>query len=157
MPTYSALGATGQARNLVASLPKRFPLLKLDRWSIDHAPHIQPCHAQQIPDIFSRPREPNPPPRLFVKVIQKQKETRASSNGYTFAETKYKRDSLATSARKSAKSKNNNGNPIVVPSKILAIEADARHVGAVYIAEAAGTARRVNLEVCKSRPFGAHQ
>ncbi|KAL1306527.1 hypothetical protein AAFC00_005218 [Neodothiora populina] len=55
-------------------------------------------------------------------------------------------DSLATSARKSAKSENKNGNPISLPSKILAIEYDATDAGAVYVAEAAGTARRVVLE-----------
>ncbi|GAB7357406.1 hypothetical protein MBLNU459_g8340t1 [Dothideomycetes sp. NU459] len=55
-------------------------------------------------------------------------------------------DSLASTARKSAKAKNKNGDPIVLPSKILAVGRDPLDSDAVYVAEAAGTARRVKLE-----------
>ena len=57
------------------------------------------------------------------------------------------RDSIAEASRKAIKAKNNNGNPIRLASKILAVIADPSDVGRVYVAEAAGTARRVTLEV----------
>lgn len=57
------------------------------------------------------------------------------------------RDSVAEHARRAAKATNKNGNPVALNSKILAIHADPHDPEAVYIAEAAGTARRVVLEV----------
>ncbi|KAI4132393.1 MAG: hypothetical protein LQ338_000741 [Usnochroma carphineum] len=52
--------------------------------------------------------------------------------------------SLAETERKSRKSKNKNGNPTQLPSKILAVIADPRCTGAaVFIAESAGNVRRV--------------
>ncbi|MCJ1477316.1 hypothetical protein MMC13_005987 [Lambiella insularis] len=55
-------------------------------------------------------------------------------------------DSIAESARKAKKSTNKHGSPIQLPSKILAIITDPTDCGRVYVAEAAGTARRVVLE-----------
>ena len=55
---------------------------------------------------------------------------------------------LATTERKDAKAKNTHGEPIKLPSKILAVHAGDE--GAVYVAEAAGDVRRVVLEVCKN-------
>ncbi|KAJ9630756.1 hypothetical protein H2203_001280 [Taxawa tesnikishii (nom. ined.)] len=68
--------------------------------------------------------------------------SRSNDTGHFFQTT----DSLATKERKTAKSKNKNGNPIALPSKILAIHADPFDDGAVFVAEAAGTARRVVLD-----------
>jgi hypothetical protein len=56
---------------------------------------------------------------------------------------------LDETARKSRKAKNKSGNPIKLPSKILAVAADPHDAWAVYVAEAAGTVKRVVLEVCK--------
>ncbi|KAL2057836.1 hypothetical protein ABVK25_001453 [Lepraria finkii] len=55
--------------------------------------------------------------------------------------------SLAETTRKASKSKNNFGSPIRLQSKILAVLADPTHDAAVYVAESAGTVRRVVLEV----------
>ncbi|THX32732.1 WD40 repeat-like protein [Aureobasidium pullulans] len=55
-------------------------------------------------------------------------------------------NSVAEQKRRQAKADNKNGNPVVLTSKILAIHADDQDPDAVYIAEAAGTARRVVLE-----------
>jgi len=57
---------------------------------------------------------------------------------------------LSEISRKAAKSKNSFGNPIRLPSKILAVIADPDDAGRVFVAEAAGTVRRVVLEVCKT-------
>jgi hypothetical protein len=59
------------------------------------------------------------------------------------------RAALDETARKSRKAKNKFGNPIKLPSKILAIAADPHDAGAVYVAEAAGTVKKIALEVCK--------
>lgn len=59
-------------------------------------------------------------------------------------------DSIATQGRKSAKSKNKHGNPITLPSKILAVHIDESNDGAIIVAEAAGEVKRVTLEVCKN-------
>jgi hypothetical protein len=61
-------------------------------------------------------------------------------------------DSLATNERKAAKAKNQHGNPIKLSSKILAVIADPRDERIVYVAEAAGEVKRVDLEVCKKDP-----
>ncbi|MCJ1319343.1 hypothetical protein MMC15_004679 [Xylographa vitiligo] len=55
-------------------------------------------------------------------------------------------DSIVETARKAKKSTNKHGSPIQLPSKILAIIADPAASNRVYIAEAAGTARRVELD-----------
>ena len=56
-------------------------------------------------------------------------------------------DSIAETARKAKKSTNRHGSPIQLPSKILAIIPDPTASNRVYVAEAAGTARRVDLDV----------
>lgn len=55
--------------------------------------------------------------------------------------------SLAETSRKAAKSSNENGAPIRLKSKILAIISDPSHPSAIYIAESAGQARRILLDV----------
>lgn len=57
-------------------------------------------------------------------------------------------EALATTERKAAKSKNKHGNPIKLPSKILAVCDDRQ--GGVYAAEAAGEVKRVALDVGES-------
>jgi len=51
--------------------------------------------------------------------------------------------------RKSRKSYNTSGNPIKLPSKILAVAAEPTNNGAVYVAESAGTIKRVALDAAK--------
>lgn len=58
-----------------------------------------------------------------------------------------RRSSLEETARKTAKSKNTSGQPLKLPSKLLAITPDPTDDNQVYIAEAAGTVKRVNIEV----------
>lgn len=54
---------------------------------------------------------------------------------------------LNETARKASKSKNTKGNPVKLASKILAVVADPQHEGQIYVAEAAGDVKRINLEV----------
>lgn len=49
--------------------------------------------------------------------------------------------------RKAAKSKNQNGKPIKLQSKILAVAADPHSAESIYVAESSGVLRRVVLEV----------
>lgn len=61
--------------------------------------------------------------------------------------------SLSETSRRAAKSHNTQGNPIRLPSKILAVIADpASSSPAVYVAESAGNAKRVSLDVCAPLP-----
>ncbi|KAL9110847.1 MAG: hypothetical protein Q9227_004647 [Pyrenula ochraceoflavens] len=53
--------------------------------------------------------------------------------------------SLESTTRRAAKSKNKNGNPITLPSKILAITPDPTDDNFVYAAESAGTVKRLDL------------
>ncbi|KAJ9641868.1 hypothetical protein H2199_005081 [Coniosporium tulheliwenetii] len=69
--------------------------------------------------------------------------SRSTDPGHFFQTTA----SLSETTRKAQKSTNIHGSPIRLPSKILSIAADPDDVGRVYVAEAAGTARRVALEV----------
>ena len=80
--------------------------------------------------------------------VHKKKETMSRSDdpGHYFQTS----DALATSERKAAKAKNKRGHPVVLPSKILAVQADPLTDGSVYVAEAAGEVKRVVVEVCKS-------
>lgn len=55
---------------------------------------------------------------------------------------------LSTSARKAQKSSNKKGNPVKLASKILDVAVDPLDGDAVYVAEAAGTVKRVSVEVC---------
>ena len=57
---------------------------------------------------------------------------------------------LDNASRKAQKSANKNGNPIVLPSKILAIvtdDSEYQSQPAVFVAEGAGTVKRVRLDV----------
>ena len=55
------------------------------------------------------------------------------------------------------KAKNKHGKPIKLQSKILAVLPDgSREARAVYIAEAAGDVKTVDLEVCKSIRVNDH-
>ena len=54
---------------------------------------------------------------------------------------------LEETARKAAKSNNTKGDPIKLPSKILAVAADPQDENHIYVAEAAGNVKRINLEV----------
>lgn len=56
-------------------------------------------------------------------------------------------DSDVERIRKKKKSKNENGNPIRLQSKILAVIADPTDNGAVYIAQSDGRAGRIVLGV----------
>ncbi|EUC38474.1 hypothetical protein COCVIDRAFT_85631 [Bipolaris victoriae FI3] len=56
---------------------------------------------------------------------------------------------LEETARKAAKSKNTKGNPTKLPSKILAVIADPQDERHVYVAEAAGSVKHINIETSK--------
>ncbi|KAF2660136.1 WD domain-containing protein [Lophiostoma macrostomum CBS 122681] len=61
---------------------------------------------------------------------------------------------LEDAARKASKSQNTKGNPLKLTSKILAVAADPQDEGQLYVAEAAGTVRRIKLETNEvSRTF----
>ena len=77
--------------------------------------------------------------------------SRSSDTGHFFQTS----DSIATTERKTAKAKNKHGNPISIGSKILAIQSDEATSHVVYVAEAAGVVRRVDLEVHKQRMTSA--
>ncbi|EME85346.1 uncharacterized protein MYCFIDRAFT_42900 [Pseudocercospora fijiensis CIRAD86] len=80
--------------------------------------------------------------------------SRSNDPGHYFQTTQ----ALATSERKAAKSKNKHGDPIKLPSKILYAIADPQDDNAVYVAEAAGEVKRLNLEDKKvQRIFNASQ
>ncbi|SLM34343.1 WD40/YVTN repeat-like-containing domain [Lasallia pustulata] len=55
-------------------------------------------------------------------------------------------NSIEETNRKALKSKNNHGKPLKLPSKLLAITLDPTNNGRVFVAESAGTVRRVVLE-----------
>jgi hypothetical protein len=55
--------------------------------------------------------------------------------------------SESTRARRAAKAGNKNGNPVVLPSKILNVIPDPFSSSCIYVAESAGCIRRVNVEV----------
>ena len=55
--------------------------------------------------------------------------------------------SLEEITRKASKSKNTKGNLIKLPSKILAAIADPQDANQIYVAEAAGSVKRINIEV----------
>ncbi len=55
--------------------------------------------------------------------------------------------------RKAIKSKNTHGAPVRLQSKILAVIGDPTDDGRIYVAESAGTVRRVVLEVGETPPL----
>lgn len=71
--------------------------------------------------------------------------SRSNDDGHFFQTS----EALATGERKALKAKNKEGNPIKLPSKILAVQEDPNDAGAVFVAEAAGEVKRIALEVCK--------
>lgn len=54
---------------------------------------------------------------------------------------------LETTKRKEAKASNKYGRPISLPSKILAVHLDPNREDAVFVGEAAGSVKRVVLDV----------
>ncbi|KAI7541303.1 hypothetical protein KC343_g19130, partial [Hortaea werneckii] len=68
--------------------------------------------------------------------------SKSADAGHFFQTT----DALATSERKAAKAKNKRGDPIKLPSKLLAVHVDHANDGAVYVAEAAGDVKKINLD-----------
>ncbi|KAI2791237.1 hypothetical protein POX_c04094 [Penicillium oxalicum] len=68
--------------------------------------------------------------------------TTTSDRDYFFQTTA----ALDEQQRKAVKSKNTLGNPIKLESKILAVIADSRNPGSVYVAQSNGIVRRVVLE-----------
>jgi hypothetical protein len=79
--------------------------------------------------------------------------SRSNDVGHFFQTT----EALVTSERKAAKAKNKYGNPITLPSKVLAVLPDPKAADAVYVAEAAGVVKRVVLDVCKMRFMSNHE
>ncbi|KAI4707962.1 hypothetical protein J4E89_007080 [Alternaria sp. Ai002NY15] len=71
--------------------------------------------------------------------------SRSNDPGHYFQTT----SSLEETARKAAKSKNTKGNPLKLPSKILALTADPHDENNIYVAEAAGNVKRINIETNK--------
>jgi hypothetical protein len=58
--------------------------------------------------------------------------------------------SLETLAKRRLKASNKNGNPLVLPSKIVSFVVDpssTSHLPRIFTAESGGLARRINLEV----------
>jgi hypothetical protein len=93
------------------------------------SPYITPCLGPTTQDTTSRLRTPC---------------AQAPSRGPTLTSSS---SALEETARKAAKSKNDTGNPFKLPSKILAVVADPQDGNQIYIAEAAGNVKRINLEV----------
>ncbi|KAH6642526.1 WD domain-containing protein [Boeremia exigua] len=71
--------------------------------------------------------------------------SRSNDPGHYFQTT----SALNETARKAAKSKNDRGSPFKLPSKILAVVADPQHADQIYVAEAAGNVKRINIETKK--------
>lgn len=72
-----------------------------------------------------------------------QRMSRSHDAGHFFQTS----DALETEKRKAAKASNNFGKPVSLPSKLLALFGDPRDDGVVYAAEAAGSVKRVALDV----------
>lgn len=71
--------------------------------------------------------------------------SKSNDPGHYFQTT----DALATSERKTRKSKNKHGDPIKLSSKVLAAVVDPFKANSIYVAEAVGEIKRVDLEVCE--------
>ena len=92
------------------------------------SPYITPCLDPTTQDTISRPR-------TACALASGSPTLTVSSSA------------LNETARKAAKSKNDRGNPFKLPSKILAVVADPQDENQIYVAEAAGKVKRINLEV----------
>lgn len=93
---------------------------------------------------------PAPPPPTSQRVWPPEYKyaaqpamSRSNDPGHYFQTT----SALEETARKAAKSNNTHGSPIKLQSKILAICADPQDANQVYVAEAAGNVKRINIEV----------
>lgn len=82
---------------------------------------------------------PRPAFRRLVIIM-----SRSNDAGHFFQTS----SALATTERKAQKAKNKYGKPVKFPSKILAVIDDPRDEKCLYIAEAAGEVKRIDLEVC---------
>lgn len=74
------------------------------------------------------------------------KMSRSNDPGHYFQTS----DALATSERKAAKARNQRGQPIKLPSKILAAVAAPTGSNSIYVAEAAGQVQRVDLSAARA-------
>ncbi|KAI7541469.1 hypothetical protein KC343_g19106, partial [Hortaea werneckii] len=79
--------------------------------------------------------------------------SKSADAGHFFQTT----DALATSERKAAKAKNKHGDPIKLPSKLLAVHVDHANDGAVYVAEAAGDVKKINLDTKEVKRISSTQ
>ncbi|OTA22872.1 hypothetical protein BTJ68_14981 [Hortaea werneckii EXF-2000] len=79
--------------------------------------------------------------------------SKSTDAGHFFQTT----DALATSERKAAKAKNQHGDPIKLSSKLLAVHVDHANDGAVYVAEAAGDVKKINLDTKEVKRISSAQ
>ncbi|KAI6830995.1 WD domain-containing protein [Hortaea werneckii] len=79
--------------------------------------------------------------------------SKSADAGHFFQTT----DALATSERKAAKAKNKHGDPIKLPSKLLAVHVDHGDNEAVYVAEAAGDVKRITLDTKEVKRISSTQ
>ncbi|KAH7411729.1 WD domain-containing protein [Phaeosphaeria sp. MPI-PUGE-AT-0046c] len=71
--------------------------------------------------------------------------SRSNDPGHYFQTT----SALEETARKATKSNNTKGNPLKLPSKILAAVPDPQDDDQIYVAEAAGNVKRINIEAAE--------
>ncbi|KAF2710819.1 WD40 repeat-like protein [Pleomassaria siparia CBS 279.74] len=107
---------------------KKHRLFDLEASTLKHH-NKQSCRAQQIRDTSFKQRDSVPCSYSNVST------TDCILRSY-----------LDESARKASKSKNAKGNPVVLPSKILAVASDSLDGRQIYVAEAAGNVKRIKLE-----------
>ncbi|KAI7235294.1 WD domain-containing protein [Hortaea werneckii] len=79
--------------------------------------------------------------------------SKSADAGHFFQTT----DALATSERKAAKAKNKHGDLIKLPSKLLAVHVDHANDGTVYVAEAAGDVKKINLDTKEVKRISSTQ
>jgi hypothetical protein len=103
------------------------------------------------PDCHARQSTPRRTPLNHHVTIKRPRSllpdhVRRLSSSWSLELTR-RSSALNETARKAAKAKNTKGNPFKLPSKILAIAPDLQDGTHVYVAEAAGNVKRINLEV----------
>lgn len=107
------------------------------------SPPIDPGHFFQTESVFFSSFS-SFQIRIYIQTISWSK-----SNNNQSPTLLYSRTSISESSRKANKAQNTSGDPIRLPSKILAVIADPHDPGnRVYVAESAGVIRRVILDVC---------
>ena len=94
------------------------------------------------PAVFLSPVENNAP---VIRLRLTTTDISRSTDAGHFFQTS---DALASSERKTAKAKNQRGGPIKLPSKVLAVHGATD--GSLYVAEAAGEVKKIDLEVCEN-------